>query len=88
MIEDHYCQTKKRDLYYKNPNLYTNQTKVDDAIENIACSLGVPRRCLNVIAGSKGLVFGQLLLRMKSGSIINCNLSGDQVFSTIKNREL
>lgn len=68
----------KRDLYYKNPELYINQKKVDDAIENIACSFGVPRRCLNVIAGSKGLVFGQLLLKMKSGSIIDCSLTGDQ----------
>jgi hypothetical protein len=32
----------KRDLYNKNSNLYTNQTKVDDAIENIAFSREVP----------------------------------------------
>jgi meiotic recombination protein SPO11 len=75
-------------LYYKNPALYLNQAKVDDAIENIACSFGVPRRCLNVIAGSKGLVFGQLFLKMRSGSVVSCTLSGDQVLLSFnKNRE-
>lgn len=66
-------------MYYRNPELYSNQSRVNDAIENIACSFGVPRRCLNVIAGSKGLVSGQLLLKLKSGSIIDCSLAGDQV---------
>lgn len=76
------------DLFYKNPELYVNQARVDDAIENIACSLGVTRRSLNVIAGSKGLVSGSLTLKLKSGSVIDCSLAGDQVFILLKVRGL
>lgn len=71
--------SKKRDIYYRNVELYKNQSKVDNVIEDIACSLGVPRRCLNVIAGSKGLVAGNLKITLKSGVVMDCSQSGDQV---------
>jgi meiotic recombination protein SPO11 len=51
---------------------------VDEIIEDIACSLCVPRHCLNIIAGSKGLVAGNLLIVMKDGTEIQCGQSGDQ----------
>lgn len=45
--------TTKRDVYYKDVNLFVSQTVVDKAIEDLAFSFGVPRFCLNVVKEEK-----------------------------------
>ena len=37
------------DLYYRHPNLFVKQTVVDRYVDDIACTLGVPRSRLNVV---------------------------------------
>lgn len=61
----------KRDIYYRNVTLYRKQSVVDDIVENIALLLHVPRWRLNVLATSKGLVAGNLIIRMADGSTVD-----------------
>lgn len=79
----------KRDLYYQNVNMMGSQSICDAAIEDIAVSLGVERGRLNLVgilsntylgnpelfipASSKGLVFGNLVMMMKDGSVIDAS---------------
>ena len=65
-------------MFYKNVDLYKCQSKVDAIIEDIACTLGVSRRSLNIIAGSKGLFSGSLVLKMKDGSLLDGHQGSDQ----------
>ncbi|ORX93595.1 DNA topoisomerase IV, alpha subunit, partial [Basidiobolus meristosporus CBS 931.73] len=50
----------KRDIFYRDVGLFETQNLVDELIEDIACTLLVPRSYLNVIASSKGLVSGNI----------------------------
>ncbi|XP_030839171.1 meiotic recombination protein SPO11-like [Strongylocentrotus purpuratus] len=71
----------KRDLYYSDVQSFGSQSIVDDIIDNLCCLLQVPRRCLHVLATSKGLVYGDLCFTDASGSYIDCsnNRTGTQV---------
>ena len=53
-------KSTKRELYYKNPQLFKNQKNSDSIIEEIAALLQVPRNRLNVLSAGKGLVAGNL----------------------------
>ncbi|KAJ3189292.1 endodeoxyribonuclease [Gaertneriomyces sp. JEL0708] len=68
----------KRDLYYRDVDLFRTQSVVDHAIEDLACTLGVSRHCLNIVASSKGLVSGKLKLFMNNGDVIDCSSGGEQ----------
>ena len=68
----------KRDIYYRNVDLYKTQNRVDKAIDDIACTLRIPRHCLNVVAGAKGLVAGNLSFLMKSGQTNECRIDSEQ----------
>ncbi|KAI9016959.1 Spo11/DNA topoisomerase VI subunit A [Gaertneriomyces semiglobifer] len=68
----------KRDLYYRDVDLFRTQSVVDHAIEDLACTLGVSRHCLNIVASSKGLVSGSLKLHMNNGDVIDCSSGGEQ----------
>lgn len=48
----------KRAIYYQDPILFEHQRNVDQAIEDLACYLEVPRASLYVLACPKGLVAG------------------------------
>uniref|UniRef100_H2ZJI6 DNA topoisomerase (ATP-hydrolyzing) n=1 Tax=Ciona savignyi TaxID=51511 RepID=H2ZJI6_CIOSA len=65
----------KRDLYYEEPNLFSSQTVVDQIVDDISCMLNVPRRWLNVVATSKGLVAGNLSFLDPDGQLVDCSLS-------------
>jgi len=68
--------TTKRDLYYEEPHLFKNQRVLDGLVDDVACMLRVPRRCLNVVATSKGCLQGDLQYReMGSREITDCSLS-------------
>ncbi|KAJ8033654.1 Meiotic recombination protein SPO11 [Holothuria leucospilota] len=65
----------KRDLYYSDPQTYSNQGTLDSIIDNISCMLKVPRNSLHVIATSKGCIAGNLTYKEKDGRIIDCSLT-------------
>lgn len=72
--------TTKRDLYYRDVDLFVSQTCVDEAIVQIAYSLGVERIDLNVVASPKGCVHGNLTVCSKNGKIIEINQSNGVFF--------
>ncbi|KAI9098324.1 Spo11/DNA topoisomerase VI subunit A [Phlyctochytrium arcticum] len=68
----------KRDVFYKDVGIYKKQQVLDDIVEDIACSLGVARALLNVVAASKGLVYGHLNLHLRDGRVMDCMQSSNQ----------
>ncbi|ORX79211.1 hypothetical protein BCR32DRAFT_281586 [Anaeromyces robustus] len=62
----------KRDVYYRNVTLFKKQNTVNEVLNNISCSLGVPHSSLNIIASQKGLITGNIKIKMKKGYIIDC----------------
>ncbi|GAA5894025.1 DNA topoisomerase (ATP-hydrolyzing) [Sporobolomyces salmoneus] len=58
----------KRDLYYRDVFLFRKQQTVDKIIDDLAAALKVRRSELNVVATSKGLFAGELVLRMTDGT--------------------
>ncbi|TGO49489.1 hypothetical protein BOTNAR_0429g00020 [Botryotinia narcissicola] len=61
----------KRDLYYRDPELFTKQAIVDRFVDDIACTLGLKRDALNVMAAAKGLVIGWFTLKRTNQSIMD-----------------
>lgn len=55
----------KRDLFYRDVNLFRSQPVVDKMVEDMACTLRVPRSSLNVMAGGRSILFGSLRVTMK-----------------------
>lgn len=62
--------TTKRDLYYRDVELFGTQAVVDQMVTHIAYSFGVERFDLNIVASPKGCVFGDLTICTKAGKII------------------
>ncbi|KAK3841758.1 MAG: Spo11/DNA topoisomerase VI subunit A, partial [Linnemannia gamsii] len=52
--------SSKRDLFYRDVLAFGGQPAVDSIVEDLACTLEVPRECLNVVAGSRSVVFGSV----------------------------
>ncbi|KAK5615885.1 endodeoxyribonuclease [Crenichthys baileyi] len=63
----------KRDIYYKNTQLFGSQRTVDSIIDDISCMLKIPRRSLHVLATSKGLISGDLCYLEEDGTRIDCH---------------
>ncbi|KAG0052059.1 endodeoxyribonuclease [Gryganskiella cystojenkinii] len=61
--------SSKRDLYYKDVLLFQSQRTVDLMVEDMACTLQVPRSSLNVVAGCRSIIYGSVRLSIKSGKI-------------------
>ncbi|KAF2198536.1 DNA topoisomerase IV, alpha subunit [Delitschia confertaspora ATCC 74209] len=61
----------KRDIYYRHPDLFVKQSVVDRYVDDLACTLGVPRASLHVTAAAKGLVAGNFSIRRLDGTIVN-----------------
>lgn len=66
--------TTKRDLYYKDVKLFKSQATVDKAIDDLACTFNIQRRCLHVIAAAKGLVYGPLTVCRTNIPDLNCSV--------------
>ena len=63
----------KRDIYYQNVQMFSNSQKIlDEYVDDIACSLGVTRNHLHIVASSKGLVFGHLEFYNEKRIRIDC----------------
>ncbi|KAK6004629.1 hypothetical protein QM012_008491 [Aureobasidium pullulans] len=61
----------KRDLYYRDPALFGRQSTVDRYVDHIAAAFSLPRSCLNVTAGVKGLMAGAAVIHRRDGSKID-----------------
>ncbi|KAA8573445.1 hypothetical protein EYC84_005030 [Monilinia fructicola] len=59
----------KRDMYYRDPELFTKQVIVDRFVDDIAYTLGLKRDDLNVMAAAKGLVAGFFVITRKTSVI-------------------
>ncbi|TPX44741.1 hypothetical protein SeLEV6574_g04304 [Synchytrium endobioticum] len=69
----------KRDIYYQDPQFFATQRNVDSAIEDIACTIQVPRYCLNIVAGAKGLFAGPIRIISSNGNVVaDGTRGGDQ----------
>ncbi|CAM1508004.1 Fc.00g048520.m01.CDS01 [Cosmosporella sp. VM-42] len=67
----------KRHIYYQHQHLFENQRQVDDLVDDVACTLGINRGDLNIVAASKGVLAGPLTIRLVDGSLLDPN-SGEQ----------
>lgn len=60
-----------RDIYYRDPALFGNQTDVNRYIDAIALTFSTPRSSLNIAAVAKGLITGAALFTRRNGSTLN-----------------
>lgn len=65
----------KRDLFYTDVKLFVEQTKSDDTLDDVACTLGCTRSSLNVVAAEKGIVVGHVQFK-DDGDEIDCTKMG------------
>jgi len=63
----------KRDVFYRDVQLFRSQPTVDRIVEDLACSLQVPRSCLNVVAGSRSAVYGSIRISIRTKMTNLCN---------------
>lgn len=68
--------TASSDIYYRDPALFGSQSHVNQYVDDIAFTFGVPRSSLNVNAVAKGLVAGAITLNRRDGS--SMDVSQDQ----------
>ncbi|KAH9804183.1 Meiotic recombination protein SPO11-1 [Citrus sinensis] len=61
----------KRDIYYMHPSLYSEQSIVDQAINDICILLQCSRHNINVVSAGKGMVMGWLRF-LESGAKFDC----------------
>ena len=52
-----------RDVYYRDPQLFRDQSAVDRIVDRVAHLFNVPRHALNIVAAAKGLVYGAVCVR-------------------------
>ncbi|KAG5513733.1 hypothetical protein PMAC_000771 [Pneumocystis sp. 'macacae'] len=62
----------KRNIFYRDVNLFKEQKIVDNLIEDIAFTFKVRRSALNVLATARGLVCGYIKIKRKNFDEINC----------------
>ena len=63
----------KREIYYNSPSLFHKQVAVDNSIEELTLILRTTRDSLNVVASTKGLVYGSLSFKVDNDRLINCS---------------
>ncbi|KAI0396769.1 DNA topoisomerase IV, alpha subunit [Xylariaceae sp. FL0594] len=68
----------KRAIYYQNTDLFGSQRYVDNLVNDIAFSFQIGRDDLNIVASSKGLIAGPIILTMENGPIFDCNMDSGQ----------
>ncbi|TVY31925.1 Meiotic recombination protein, partial [Lachnellula occidentalis] len=71
--------TTKRDIYYRDPELFMKQTVVNQYVDDIAYTLGVERDALNVVAAAKGLVAGSFAITRKDSSIVDYSSAAEGI---------
>ncbi|KAH7383513.1 Spo11/DNA topoisomerase VI subunit A, partial [Cadophora sp. MPI-SDFR-AT-0126] len=71
--------TTKRDIYYRDPELFMKQAVVDRYVDDIAHTFGVGRDALNIVAAAKGLVAGSFRLTRRDKSVIDFTLEPEGI---------
>ncbi|KAF9436481.1 endodeoxyribonuclease [Entomortierella beljakovae] len=69
----------KRDIFYRDVGLFGSQSIVDNIVEDLACTLQIPRSCLNVVAGSRSIVYGsvRMIIKTRGSSSLSENSRDD-----------
>ncbi|CAG8972767.1 hypothetical protein HYALB_00006859 [Hymenoscyphus albidus] len=71
--------TTKRDIYYRDPELFVKQAVVDRYVDDIAYTFAVERDALNVVAAAKGLVAGSFTITKKDGSTVDFSVENEGI---------
>ncbi|KAI9858865.1 MAG: hypothetical protein M1824_004030 [Vezdaea acicularis] len=66
--------TTKRDIFYKDTELFIRQSIVDRYVDDLALTFGTNRQSLNVTASAKGLIIGVAKIRRWDGTHNDCSL--------------
>lgn len=61
-----------RDVYYSNVKLFGSQNCTDRLLKNLAISIQVAPKSLQILPSSKGLVYGSLSWILENGIRVNC----------------
>ncbi|KAK1637656.1 Spo11/DNA topoisomerase VI subunit A [Colletotrichum phormii] len=69
----------KRNIYYQDTDLFKRQSTVDNLVDDLAYTLGLGREDLGIVAASKGLVSGPIILRSGTLSEVDASSSGDGI---------
>ncbi|KIW07325.1 uncharacterized protein PV09_02175 [Verruconis gallopava] len=79
----------KRDIYYRDPTLFSKQAVVDRFIDDLAYTFGVSRLLLNVTATAKGLVAGNFSIHRSNRAVANGKFEREgMLISTLKEDDL
>lgn len=78
----------KREVYYRHVPLFRKQSVVDHLIDDLAATLHVTRLALNIVAGCKGLVYGNIIFRMRDGSSLVCSEMASGVETLIPHQSM
>ncbi|KAI8142573.1 Spo11/DNA topoisomerase VI subunit A [Fennellomyces sp. T-0311] len=65
----------KRDIFYRDVELFETQKVVDDIVTGWSHCFNVPRSTLHVTASSKGLIYGAASITLKNGRKLDCTAS-------------
>ncbi|XP_054824185.1 meiotic recombination protein SPO11-2 [Prosopis cineraria] len=70
----------QRELYYKllcdSPDLFPSQTDVNRSVQDVVALLRCSRYSLGVMASSRGLIAGRLILQEPGKEAVDCSVSG------------
>lgn len=77
----------KRDIFYKNVNLFRNQQFVDRIVDDLVAHFQCPRINLHIIATSKGLIHGNCVLKLKDNTELDASTGGNNQGHLIPNIE-
>ncbi|KXH68386.1 type IIB DNA topoisomerase [Colletotrichum salicis] len=69
----------KRNIYYQDTDLFKRQSIVDNLVDDLAYTLGLGREDLGIVAASKGLVSGPIILRSGTLSEVDALSTGDGI---------
>ena len=74
-----------RALYYENIDVFLDMAKINRAISAVAALLCVPRVCMRISPGAKGLVAGMVGITIDEyGSFVDCRSSAQLISSSCK----
>lgn len=60
-----------REIYYKNIDIIHNKYEIDRILKKICNILKVDRSALNIESSQKGILFGELSVKMKNSSLVH-----------------
>ncbi|KAH9808999.1 Spo11/DNA topoisomerase VI subunit A [Melampsora americana] len=63
----------KRDIYYRDVNLFKTQIQVDRLVDDLSATLEISRADLHTFASSKGLLSGNIQLKTSDDQIISAS---------------